>query len=438
MKKHILLSIAGLTPQVITETLFGIHQEQQKQVTNGITKWHWPERIEVITTSLGKEQIMLGLLAKDGEGLSMLEKLCRDYQRPVPELSDTTIMVIPDEHGQPVKDARSKQDHEALASFIVRHVARLCSEPEVQLHASLAGGRKTMTFFLGYALALFAREGDTLSHVLVDKDYEGIRDFYYPTPNTHPIPGREENSHIDASKAKVTLAEIPYIRHRNIHTKGSLACLENQSYRDLTDYQNAMQHPESIHLQFHLIQKRVYLLGKTIDFRYKPLELAFYAMIAANQLDTNRQPLVMQKQAEPSLWLADRFLNQLEHMAGVPANDYSEPLLRGDKSAFMRSFRERATLLTDSDVLLRGAGEQAIARTYLDLNVGMSFEFFNDKKNSLKAFLLEHFPADIVDYILPAQVYVKGQWPKRRAFSRTGQQNSPIGLWLEDKQITFR
>lgn len=435
MKKNILLSIAGLTPQVITETLYGIHQEQQ----NG-EDWHWPDEIQVITTSLGKEQIILGLLTKDETKLSMLEKLCRDYHRPVPQLREEHIYVIPDEFGQPVSDARSKQDHEALATFIVRHVAEICSmsEPQVRLHASLAGGRKTMTFFLGYALALFAREGDKLSHVLVDELYEANRNFYYPTPTTHAIPARDGNSHIDASKATVTLAEIPFIRHKDIHTKGSLACLEKQSYRDLTYYQNAMQSPDEIRLTFHLIQKRVTILDKVIDFSTKPLELAFYAMIAANQCRADSQPIVMLNKDPDNLWLADQLLQQLEVIAALRPSNHSDDLLAGDKSAFMREFGDRATCLTEADVLLRGAGEQTIARTYLELNHGMSSKFLNDKKNSLKNFLLEHFPADIVAYIAPAQVYVKGEWPRRRTYDGSGQQGTPLGLWIDNQRIQFK
>lgn len=435
MKKNILLSIAGLTPQVITETLFGIYQEQQ----NG-EEWYWPDEIQVITTSLGKEQIILGLLTKDDNQLSMLEKLCRDYHRPVPQLREEHIHVIPDKLGRPVSDARTKEDHEALATFIVRYVADICTqmEPEVRLHASLAGGRKTMTFFLGYALALFARDGDKLSHVLIDELYEGNRYFYYPTPTTHAIPARDGNSHIDASKAKVTLAEIPFIRHKDIHTKGSLSCLENQSYRDLTYYQNAMQNSGEIRITFHLVQKRLTVLGKVIDFSNKPLELAFYAMIAANQCRVLSQPIVLSNNDPDNLWLADQFLQQLETIAAIVPSDHSDSLLAGQKTAFMRKFRDRAIRLTESDVLLRGAGEQTIARTYLDLNDGMSAKFLNDKKNSLKKFLLEYFPADIVAYIAPAQVYIKGQWPKRRVFDGSGQQGTPLGLWIENEKINFR
>ena len=64
-------------------------------------------------------------------------------------------------------DARSREDQEALGDFIIAKVAELTSDPKTCIHASIAGGRKTMTFYLGYAMSLFGRIQDELSHVLV-------------------------------------------------------------------------------------------------------------------------------------------------------------------------------------------------------------------------------------------------------------------------------
>lgn len=37
-----------------------------------------------------------------------------------------------------------------------------------------------MGFFVGYALSLFGRAQDRLSHVLVSDPFESLTDFYYP------------------------------------------------------------------------------------------------------------------------------------------------------------------------------------------------------------------------------------------------------------------
>ena len=54
------------------------------------------------------------------------------------------------------------------------------------LHVSIAGGRKTMGFYVGYALSLFARDQDRLSHVLVPPSLESRQDFFYPPPPPFP------------------------------------------------------------------------------------------------------------------------------------------------------------------------------------------------------------------------------------------------------------
>jgi hypothetical protein len=83
-----------------------------------------------------------------------------------------------------------------------------------ELHVSLAGGRKTMGFYVGYALSLFGRTQDTLSHVLVSDGYES-NDFYYPSPTPEKtfIKNRDGKS-LDTHNAKVWLAEIPFVRMR--------------------------------------------------------------------------------------------------------------------------------------------------------------------------------------------------------------------------------
>jgi CRISPR-associated protein (TIGR02584 family) len=53
----------------------------------------------------------------------------------------------------------------------------------VSLHVSIAGGRKTMGFYAGYALSLYGRAQDRMSHVLVDEKFEKGINFYYPSKN---------------------------------------------------------------------------------------------------------------------------------------------------------------------------------------------------------------------------------------------------------------
>ncbi|MBV5299598.1 MAG: TIGR02584 family CRISPR-associated protein, partial [Rhodoferax sp.] len=76
-------------------------------------------------------------------------------------------------------DIRSPADNRAAADFITAQVRAITADSGCALHASIAGGRKTMGFYLGYALSLFGRPQDRLSHVLVSEPFESSYDFFY-------------------------------------------------------------------------------------------------------------------------------------------------------------------------------------------------------------------------------------------------------------------
>ena len=429
-QKNILLAVTGLSPQVVTETLFGIVKADIE----------WPDEIQIITTKRGKEQARLGLIVDGAGKQSLLEKFCHDYKKTPPVLTEDTIFVVPDASGGDVDDARTFEDQEALADFIVGHVARLCADPNIQLHASLAGGRKTMTFFLGYAMTLFSRIGDRLSHVLVDEVFEGNRDFYYPTPYTNVINGKGVNEKLDTSRAEVILAEIPFIRQRQQLPKNTIKSLENESYRDLTMYQNAVNELNTVHITINLLRRTISVMGKEVDFAKKTMELAFYSMIA-NQIKENGYSSIMRpKPDELDKYLTDLFLQEMEKIAGIEVQNYSETLLADDIKPYYDSFRQRAIKLTEED-LVRGVGiddESDIAPTYQMLKTGMDVKFFSDRLTLLKKTLELQFPIDFVHCIMPGQVYQQDDMTKKRPYSTSNQQGTPYGLWLEVENIHYQ
>ncbi len=200
MKKHTLLATTGASPQVVTETLYAIHHANQR----------WPDDIYLITTSFGKRKAVEGLLEKQH-----LQRLCEELQRPIPAFDASHVLVTPGADGTEVEDARSLADHEALANFIMTEVRDRTASDDTSLHASLAGGRKTMTFYIGYAMSLFGRPQDTLSHVLVSEGYENIPDFWFPTRAEPHRYVDNRGQKLDASAAQVTLAVIPFVRLRD-------------------------------------------------------------------------------------------------------------------------------------------------------------------------------------------------------------------------------
>jgi len=62
-------------------------------------------------------------------------------------------------------------------------------------------------------LQLYGRPQDTLLHVLVDEAFENHADFFYPSQQPRLIQTRDGRQ-LDACNARVTVAEIPYVRLR--------------------------------------------------------------------------------------------------------------------------------------------------------------------------------------------------------------------------------
>lgn len=206
--RRILLVVTGLTPQVVTETLYALACAPAE----GADAWI-PHEIHLVTTSTGAENARLNLL--DGEG--WFHRLCVDYKLPVIAFPEEHIHVLEGTEGEKLDDIRSPQHNACAADFITELVRRLTESDDTELHVSIAGGRKTMGYYLGYAMSLFGRQRDRLSHVLVSEPYETNRDFYYPTPYAHPIHVRRGDREItvDARNARVDLASIPFVRLRD-------------------------------------------------------------------------------------------------------------------------------------------------------------------------------------------------------------------------------
>jgi len=203
--RRILLAVTGLTPQVVTETLYALACRAE-------SPWI-PHEVHLITTATGAENARLNLLLPDG----WFHRLCRDYRLEGIAFPVENIHILCDTTGQPLEDIRTQEQNTLAADFITDTLRKLTQDPDSEVHVSIAGGRKTMGYYLGYALSLFGRPQDRLSHVLVSDPYETNRDFYYPTPydlRIHSKRGDKEIS-VDARNARVELADIPFVRLRD-------------------------------------------------------------------------------------------------------------------------------------------------------------------------------------------------------------------------------
>src|SRR5690606_16067709 len=201
--RRILLAVTGLSPQVVTETLYALAVRQRPPFI--------PTEVHLLTTVEGAQRARLALLS-DVPG--WFHRLRKDYGLPEIAFDANHIHVLTAADGTPLSDIRSPQDNECAADAITEMVRAFTEQPDTALHVSIAGGRKTMGFYLGYALSLFGREQDRLSHVLVSEPFESSWDFFYPTPYSRIITTRD-NKLADTRDARITLAEIPFVSLRH-------------------------------------------------------------------------------------------------------------------------------------------------------------------------------------------------------------------------------
>lgn len=193
---RILLISTGATPQVVTETLFALAHSDPP--------W-WPQRLIIATTSAGARLLETGdtaraiapLLGPDGR----LARLARFAQRPLPAV---VLRVPRHSDGAPIADIRTATEVERFAEQLLEVVAEATADPATELHVSLAGGRKSMSFITGQIMSLLGRPQDRLSHVLVEPAaLEQQPDFWWPGDGS-----------AGADRAAVGLHDVPYLRVR--------------------------------------------------------------------------------------------------------------------------------------------------------------------------------------------------------------------------------
>jgi CRISPR-associated protein (TIGR02584 family) len=295
--RRLLLMVTGRTPQVVTETLYALCVKQHPAFI--------PTEVHLITTAEGAQDARLALLAEPG---GWFFRLCGDYGLDGIRFTPEHIHLIPGADGAPAQDIRSEAEHQACADLVTETVRRFTAEPDTALHVSLAGGRKTMTYYLGNALTLFGRPQDRLSHVLVPPPYESNREFFYPTPDSRPLFVDPLQRWFDARDAQVTLAEIPFVRLRDGLPR-RFKTLESGGAR-FSEVVAAMQEalrPAAVEV---LYVRRCIRIADGREVPLSPASLAFYGWIARRT--KAGEPVLPPRKRKPSADHYRAFLHEAE------------------------------------------------------------------------------------------------------------------------------
>jgi len=137
--KNILLAVVGLTPQVITEALYALHQEGRA---------------------------VNALLLASGQGAYY--RYLKDYDLdPLGiEFGPENVHVLADHHGIEIDDIVGLEENEILLRTCLDQACRFTLSEDTSVYFLIAGGRKTMSACLAVAAQFYGRPQDRVYHVL--------------------------------------------------------------------------------------------------------------------------------------------------------------------------------------------------------------------------------------------------------------------------------
>jgi len=311
-RRRILLGVCGLSPQVLTETVYALAVQRTPP---------WvPTEVHLVTTHEGARRAKLTLL---GRSPGWFARLRREYHLAEIAFPEENIHILMGEDDAPLTDIRSREDNERAAAQIARLVRELTSDADSALHVSIAGGRKTIGFYAGYALSLFGRPQDVMSHVLVSAPFEAHPEFFYPTRTSRIIYTQPPDSRpLDTRTAEVTLAEIPFVRLRRLLPERLLAA--DVSYAELVRAtEETLGTPR---LVIDIDERHIIAAGRLIQL--PPSDFAFYAWMARRKVD-GLEPVACPSEGAPEPELAEEFLREYERAdPGVTARERTRRALR--------------------------------------------------------------------------------------------------------------
>ena len=129
--RRVLLAVTGLTPQIVTETLYAL-------VVTQTPSWV-PTEIRVITTREGAKRLTETLLEPN---IGQFHEFCRQYAPTSGiKFDPSSIRLIHDKDGRALDDIRSPEDNTRAADTLLDEVRTLCMDDECAVHVSIAGGR---------------------------------------------------------------------------------------------------------------------------------------------------------------------------------------------------------------------------------------------------------------------------------------------------------
>lgn len=262
--KNIMLAVTGLSPQVITETLYALNQMNRPV-----------HAIHIVTTRLGKDKLLAELL--DG-GNGPFYRYLEEYGAPEAgiDFGPGNIYAVRNGLGMEIEDIVDENDNACILRQCMSLAFNHTRNADTAVFFSIAGGRKTMGACLTLAAQMYGRPQDRLYHVLVPTEFESNRYFFYPPKKSRPIKMTDRQGHTiyKATKyARINLVHIPFF---SIRSQLSPEILDQP--RDPASLMLSLIREEPQQLTINLNEGKIRYCRIELDMM--PNRLALYAFFA--------------------------------------------------------------------------------------------------------------------------------------------------------------
>ena len=269
--KKILLAVCGLAPQVITESLYALQQQDRL-----------PDIVRVLTTRPGMEACHAQLFSG---GNGQYHQFLRDYhidQEQIDFGSQAILSVLNDQN-LVIDDISDEDDNRCFLRACMQMAFKYSSHTNSTVYYSIAGGRKTMGSCLSLAAQLYGRQQDRIFHVLVQPEFENSREFYYPPHPSRSITlldKKQQPYQKDTRYAQVQLIPMPFIPLRDELSSSLLQQPEMPSSLMMSLVQE-----EKPVLSIDLKARKISWKNREADL--PPVLLALYAFFAEQKKTAN-------------------------------------------------------------------------------------------------------------------------------------------------------
>ena len=202
-KRTILVAGMGTSPAVLTNAVWALAHAPKPVV---------PDEVVVLITKNGKGMLKRELI-ENGVWNEMLAELKREKIDIAGRLvfGETSIRSIPDACGNELDDLRTGEDNLRAADFMLSQLRQYTEDSGIELHVSIAGGRKSMSALLFSCMTLLGRECDKVYHVLLPQALEFLGatpTFYYPKRGA-TYTSRSTGKKYKAKDLQCELFEVP-------------------------------------------------------------------------------------------------------------------------------------------------------------------------------------------------------------------------------------